>query len=425
METYHQCLDVILRLSVAWRAGDASGSLQRAKSAFLDAARVLAPSERLAGQASGRYPTIEATARGRLRLTPELLAQMADSCHLCAQICDFLSYMVKHDEAVESLRVTQDVLDDGWHLVSRMWPQYLQTKARIPREIPPHYASQAELIHLLVTLLRAFAENLLLPVLDLWEFCLLFENAVTRTRDYVKTERALSAGIGEAAKRRELTRIGFLISQADLTNPRTASVLIVLGFWLKFVSINIFNFLRNNLSFRIVNRALEPRYFTLAGGSEALNRIAWSQVSRHFKKFESAVSFDFAQTEERIRHFLDGLHSTLVAQQNFEIPLLKEREEITRRCQPISLDAEVEDEEGEATSLSECLPGEQDLLDAVDRYYEAVSHLPEDMQPIFRRAWEEGETLKQAAINLRYEWTSALERKTQRMIKKIYEEMLD
>jgi len=425
METYEQCEDVLFRLKIAWRAGDACGSLQRAKSAFLDAARVSAPSDirRFAGQASGQRPTIEPTARGRLTLTPELLLETADSCHLCAEICDFLSYMVKHDEAVESLEVAQDVLDEGWHLVSRMWPEYLQTHARIPTETPPQYAFQAELIHLLVTFLRAFAEKVLLPVLDLWEFSLLFENAIIQTRDYLVREPVVQ-NILQAARARDRKRIASLISRADTGNPHTANILSVVGFWLKFVSIDIFNFLRNNLSFRIVDRALDPRYSTLAGGSEALDKIAQSQVSRHFEKFETAVSFDFLQTEESMKHFLEGLHSTLVAQQNFEMPLLKEKQEIRERCQPVSLDAEVEDEQGGTTSLSECLPAERDLLEAVDRYYEAVSRLPQDMQPIFRRVWEEGETPKQAAINLRYEWTSALERKTQRMIKKIWQEML-
>ena len=426
MESYKQCEDIIFRLKTAWRSGDCCGSLKRARFAFLDAAGVLAPSDihRFAGQASGQRPTIEPTARGRLTLTPELQLKTADSCHLCAEICDFLSYIAKHDEAVESLGVTQDVLDEGWQLVSKMWPEYLQTHAKIPTDILPQYAPQAELIHLLVAFLRAFTEKLLLPVLDLFEFFLLFENAVARTRDYLKTEPVLSAGIVDAAKRRDLRRIASLLSQADVTNFHTANILSVVGFWLKFVNIDIISFLRNNLSFRIVSRALDSRYFTLAGGSEALDKIAQSQVSRHFEKFENAVSFDFPQTEERIRHFLDRLHSTLVAQQNLEVPLLKEKQELKEKCQPVSLDAEVENEQGGTTSLSECLPAEQDLFKALPRYYEVILELPEGMQPIFRRVWEEGETPKQAAINLRYEWTSALERKTQRMIKKFYQEML-
>jgi hypothetical protein len=424
MEAWQQCHDVIVRLRAAWRADDACGSLQRAKSAFLDAARVLAPSDirRLAVEALGHRPAMEPTARGQL--TPERQLEMARLCSVCAELCDVLTYLEKHDEAVEPLEVDGDVLDEGWHLVSRMWPEYLQTHAEIPTEIPPQYTSQAEFIYLLLTLIRAFSEKLLLPVLNTWEWVLLFENALTRTLDYAETELVLWASIVKVARRRDLRTIASLISQADTTNARVAGALSALGFWLKLVSIDIFKFLRSNLSLRVVDRALDRRYFTLSGSSAALNEIAQSQVSKRFKKFESSLSFDFPQREESIRHFLEGLHSTLVAQQNFEMPLLKEREKITHTCQPVSLDAEVEDEEGETTFLSECLPAEEDLLDAVDRYYEAVSHLPEDMQPIFRRAWEEGETLKQAAINLGYQWAPALERKIQRMIKKIYEEML-
>jgi len=42
METYEQCEDVLFRLKIAWRAGDACGSLERAKSALLDVANILA-----------------------------------------------------------------------------------------------------------------------------------------------------------------------------------------------------------------------------------------------------------------------------------------------------------------------------------------------------------------------------------------------
>jgi hypothetical protein len=103
---------------------------------------------------------------------------------------------------------------------------------------------------------------------------------------------------------------------------------------------------------------------------------------------------------------------------------LKETQKLDKLTKPLSLDTEVDDEEGGTISMSECLPAEHDLLEAVDQYYEAVSELPEEMEPIFRRVWEEGETPKQAALSLGYQWTSALERKAERMIKKIFEEMI-
>jgi hypothetical protein len=103
---------------------------------------------------------------------------------------------------------------------------------------------------------------------------------------------------------------------------------------------------------------------------------------------------------------------------------LKEAQKLDKLTKPLSLDTEIDDEEGGTISMSECLPAEHDLLEAVDRYYEAVSELPEEMEPIFRRVWEEGETPKQAALSLGYQWTSALERKAERMIKKIFEEMI-
>lgn len=104
---------------------------------------------------------------------------------------------------------------------------------------------------------------------------------------------------------------------------------------------------------------------------------------------------------------------------------LKEVEKLDKLTKPVSLDTEVEDEEGGTTSLSECLPTEQDLLEAVNRYCEAVSDLPQDMQPLFRRVWEEGETPKQAALNLGYDWTSTLERQVERMIRKIRSKMTE
>lgn len=42
METCEQSENVIFRLKTAWRAGEACGSLERAKSALLDAANILA-----------------------------------------------------------------------------------------------------------------------------------------------------------------------------------------------------------------------------------------------------------------------------------------------------------------------------------------------------------------------------------------------
>jgi len=127
----------------------------------------------------------------------------------------------------------------------------------------------------------------------------------------------------------------------------------------------------------------------------------------------------------RTQKAVETLQSLMVRFKKESTKELKEVQRLDKLTKPVSLDTEVEDEEGGITSLSECLPAEQDLLEAVDRYYEAVLELPEDVQPIFRRVWEEGETLKQAALNLGYDWTSTLERQVERMIRKIRSKMTE
>lgn len=128
----------------------------------------------------------------------------------------------------------------------------------------------------------------------------------------------------------------------------------------------------------------------------------------------------FAKAEEA----LNTLKTVMSRYKKESTKELKETEKWDRLTKPVSLDTEVQDEEGGTTPLSEWIPAEPDMPEAVERYSEAVSKLPQDIQPIFRRVWDEGETPRQAAISLGYEWTSALERKIERMIKKTYKEML-
>jgi hypothetical protein len=122
---------------------------------------------------------------------------------------------------------------------------------------------------------------------------------------------------------------------------------------------------------------------------------------------------------------LDTLKTMMSRFKNESTQELKEVQKLDKLTKPVSLDTEVEVDEGGTSSLFECIQAEQDPLEALGRYYEAVSKLPKEMQLIFRRVLEEGETPKQAAMSLGYEWTSAVERKVERMKKKIYEEMLN
>ena len=427
MKSYEQCEDVIFRLKTAWRGADAYGSLQRTKSALLDAASVLAPPDiqRIAVEASQRQPTIGPTASGQL--TPELQLRTAHWCHLCAELCDFLGYMVKDEEAFKRLRFPLAVLDEGRALISKLWPQYLhlQTMAKIREEVPPEHAAQAELFAIILRLVRGVSEKLILPVLESWEFWLLFENAIIQIGGYLAKE-PLAQSVLKAAMERDQESIVRLISSADTQNPRSAVALSALSFLGKMSGhLDICQYFRRRLAFQIVAEVIEPHYFTLAGGSRVLDQIAQSQVRNHFETFERSLSFDFAQREEEVRQFVDRLHSVLVAQQGFEIPLLEKKEEIGRKCQPVSLDSEVESEDGERVLLAELMRSEPDLMEALPSYYEAISTLPEDIQPIFRRVWEKGETPKEAAVNLGRQWTPALERQVERMTKKIRDQMAD
>ena len=424
MEAYEHCHDVIQRLKAAWRPRDASGSLQRAKCAFVDAASVLAPRDirRLAVEASGHRPATEPTPKGQLTLERQL--QTAHWCSACAELCGVLTYLVKHDEAVESLEVTQDLLNEGWYLVTRMWPEYLQTVARIPTEVPYQYAPQAEFIHLLLTFLRAFSEKLLLPFLDAFEFELLFINAITQIRDYMATE-PLARDILQAAKQRDARRIASLVSQADTTDPHIAGVLSVLAFSLRFcrtsIAGDVLLYLCHSLAFRTVAGALQPRYYELAGGSSALDEIAQSRVDKHvLEKIEYSLPFDFRKTEEDLTQFIDQLCSALVQRQDFEIRLLKTREEIFNKCQPLSLDVSVEDRDGEVEPLSEMLPAPADLDEAMPQLLEILEKLnPQDAE-LYKERFLEGKSLEQ--INVERGWTYD---RTQKRIERLTKDILN
>lgn len=169
---------------------------------------------------------------------------------------------------------------------------------------------------------------------------------------------------------------------------------------------------------------MDGNYAALGGEQWVAESLAQDYLDKRSQAIREASVLD-GEAFRRSEKALDTLETVMSRFKKESTNELKEVEKLDKLTRPMSVDTKVEDEEGETTSLSECLPAEQDMLEAEDRYYEAVSHLPEGMQPIFRRVWEEGETPKQAAINLGHEWTSALERKIERMKNKIYEEILN
>jgi hypothetical protein len=169
---------------------------------------------------------------------------------------------------------------------------------------------------------------------------------------------------------------------------------------------------------------MDADYAELGGEQGVAESLAQGYLCEHSQGIIAAPMLD-GESFNRTQKVAKTLQSLMVRFKKESTKELKEVQKLDKLTKPVSLDTEVEDEEGGTTSLSECLPAEQDLLEAVDRYHEAVSELPEDMQPIFRRVWEEGETSKQAALNLGYDWTSTLERQVERMIRKIRSKMTE
>jgi len=168
---------------------------------------------------------------------------------------------------------------------------------------------------------------------------------------------------------------------------------------------------------------MDGRYAELGGEQGIAESLAQGYLDKHSQGIIAASMLD-GESLNRTQKAAKTLQLLMVKFKQESTKELKEARKLDKLTKPVSLDTEVEDEEGGTILLSEWIPAEQDLLEAVGRYSEAVSKLPQDIRPIFRRVWEEGETPKQAAISLGHEWTSALERKMERMIKKICEEML-
>lgn len=425
MEDYKQCHNVIVRLKTALGASDTCASLQDAKFAFLDAANILAPPDmrRIASEPVQGHPTEKPGALG-----PQHRLGMACLCQGCAEICDFLVCMARDDEAFKRLRFPVVLLEEGRALISRLWPpEYLEgVMADINETVPPQYAAQAEFIHLLLDLVTGFSRKLLLPVLDTWKFYLLFESAFTQIRDYLATE-PLARDILQAAKQRDTRRIAALVSQADTTNPHTAGTLRVLAFSLRFcrksIAGDVLQYLRRSLVFRIAGHALQPSYYELVGGSSALDEIAQSRVDKHvLGKIEYSLPFDFGKMEEGFTRFIEQLYSTLVEEQNFEILHLKRREQIFNTCQPLSLDVEVEDEDGELRPLSEMMPAPADLEEAMPQLLEILDKLDPRDAELYKERFLEGKPLNQIAAERGWTYEQT-QKRIERLMKDILNEM--
>jgi len=183
--------------------------------------------------------------------------------------------------------------------------------------------------------------------------------------------------------------------------------------------------LHSRLSNQVATSIITQRYVELGGeqgGDQGLESIVKASLDKNWQMVEDAPFLTGAR--QIAKNVIDKATIFAENRQQWECQVLAEKERLQQLSQVTSLDIPVETEEGESVPLVDLMPSQPDLMEAEPLYYEAVSRLPEDMQPIFRRAWEEGEAPQQAAINLGYEWTSALERQVERLIKKIEREML-
>lgn len=120
----------------------------------------------------------------------------------------------------------------------------------------------------------------------------------------------------------------------------------------------------------------------------------------------------------------EEIRTLLVQHQRQETGLLQSKNCLEEFGRTVPLDTPIDKDGQDTITLENIIPAGQDMDTAVDTYYTAVSRLPADMQPVFRRVIEKNETPKQAALNLGFTWTPTLERRLLRMKKKIYEEMV-
>ena len=184
--------------------------------------------------------------------------------------------------------------------------------------------------------------------------------------------------------------------------------------------------IEEGLHFRLSNQVatsiITQRYVELGGEQHVLESVVEANLDKNWQMVANAPFLTRAR--QAAEDVIGNGVSFAENRQQWECQVLAEKERLEKLSRPTSLHVPVETEDGESIPLVELMPSEPDLMDAVSLYYEAISSLPKDMQRIFQRAWEEGEEPKQAAINLGYQWTPALERQIERMKKKIYEKML-
>ena len=169
----------------------------------------------------------------------------------------------------------------------------------------------------------------------------------------------------------------------------------------------------------IVTGVITQRYIDVGGEQGLLEPIVKSGLDKGLDQMSEAPLKDAA----RVAGGLIRRAGTLAeSQQSREIRILSKMAQLKRS--PVSLDAVAQNEEGESVPIANVMESPSDLEEAIPQYYEAVSKLPKDMQPVFRRVWEKGESPREAATSLGYKWNTALERRLERWGEQIRCEML-
>lgn len=179
--------------------------------------------------------------------------------------------------------------------------------------------------------------------------------------------------------------------------------------------------INSKVSNSLTCQIIENRYVELGGEQHTLETIGQSCID---KSVDKTSELPLNRIRTAIDKAFEETSNLLIRHQRQETGLLQYRNRLEELGKTVSLDTSIDKDGQETVTLESTIPVGQDMDMALDAYYSAVSRLPADMQPVFRRIIEKNESPKQAALNLGFNWTAALERRLERMKNKIYKEML-
>ncbi len=145
------------------------------------------------------------------------------------------------------------------------------------------------------------------------------------------------------------------------------------------------------------------------------------------KRSSEIANWPVSKVTEKVNEEIEKIEKTISWLQSLETQGHTKIKELDMFSEALSLDRPFVDDENEqdsGTTLGDIIPAGTDMDTAIVHYNEAISSLPNEGQQIFKRILDTGEPFKKAAINLGYTWTPALERRLERMKKRISEQIL-